>query len=132
MAKRDESERPRKPLSARQEKLAACLASGMRPGEACDHCNVGTTTLWEWKKLPAFTERIAQLRKELVDRAIGRLSEMMAGRAADALLKLLESKSDSVRLDSVKAVFDLFINTSNAAELKARIDALEADRQGEA
>jgi hypothetical protein len=117
------------PLSARQEHMAAALASGSTVARACRECRVGINTVYKWKKLPAFNERVAELRRETVDRAIGRLSDMMAGAAADKLLKLLDAKSESLQLDAVKAVYELFINVTNAAELKARIEQLEANQR---
>jgi hypothetical protein len=77
---------------------------------------------------PVFRERIAKLRRELIDRAIGRLSDMMAGAAADKLLRLLDAKSETVQLDTVKAVFEEYIQVSNAADLKTRIEQLEASQ----
>jgi hypothetical protein len=126
-AKRNESE-PIGTLSARQERVAAAIAAGRTVAAASRECRAGTTTIWRWLKQPAFRQRIEALRRELVDRAVGRLADMMAGTAADTLRKLLDAKSDSVRLDSVKAVYELFVNVTNAAELKARIEQLEANQ----
>jgi hypothetical protein len=114
-------------VSARQERVATCLAAGYPVARAARECRVGECTIWGWLKQPAFRERVSELRKELTDRAIGRLADMMAGAAADTLLKLLEAKSDSVRLDSVKAVYELFVNVTNAADLKDRLERLEAN-----
>jgi hypothetical protein len=113
-------------ISARQEVVAACLAAGQTMAATARECRVGVTTIWVWKKQPPFRERLAELRQELVDCAVGRLADMMAGKAADALAKLLRAKSEGVRLDSVKAVYELFVNVTNAADLKARIEQLEA------
>jgi hypothetical protein len=82
----------------------------------------------------AFRERIAELRRELVDRAIGRLSELMAGQALDVLTQRLEGQDTrtgkpTATLDDVKAAFELFINVTDAADLKARIEQLEQANQ---
>jgi hypothetical protein len=113
-------------LSPRQENLASLLAAGWTHARAARECRVGTTTLYRWLKDPAFRARVAELRTELVDRAIGRLADLMGHRAADTLEMLLGAKCDTVKLDSVKAVFELFLQTTNAADLKARIEALES------
>jgi hypothetical protein len=113
-------------VSARQERVACCLAAGYAVAKAARECSVGETTIWAWLKQPAFRERVAALRRELVDRAVGRLADLMANDAADALAKLLNAKSDSVRLASVRSVFELFVNVTNAAELKDRIEKIEA------
>jgi transposase len=118
-------------LTARQDRVAALLASGSTVTRTAKECRVSTVTIYEWLKKPAFKERVAELRQTAVDRAIARLSELMGGQALDSLNRLLsdEETSASVRLDSVKAVFELFINTSNAAELKERLEKLEANQK---
>jgi hypothetical protein len=115
-------------LSPRQETVAALLAAGWTHARAARECRLGNTTLYRWLKVPVFRDRIAELRSDLVDRAIGRLADLMGDRAADTLEALLGAKSDSVKLDSVKAVFELFLQCTNAAELKARIEALETNQ----
>src|SRR5262249_15135619 len=125
--KPEENERNRT-VTARQERVAAALAVGRTVAAACRECRVSTGTIWVWMKQPAFRDRIAELRQQLTDRAIGRLADMMAGTAADTLRKLLEAKSDAIKLDSVKAVYELFVNVTNAADLKARIEQLEVNQ----
>jgi hypothetical protein len=54
----------------------------------------------------------------------------MAGLSLDVLTRRLEAKDEETgepraTLDDVKTVFELFINTTNAADLKARIEELE-------
>ncbi|VTT97979.1 hypothetical protein : Uncharacterized protein OS=Thermodesulfatator indicus (strain DSM 15286 / JCM 11887 / CIR29812) GN=Thein_1510 PE=4 SV=1 [Gemmataceae bacterium] len=117
---------PNDPVTNRQERVASALACGNTIAAASRACKVSQTIIHRWFKQPAFKARVAELRNELTNRAIGRLADMMAGSAADALASLLDSKSDTVRLDSVKAVYDLFINVTNAAELKNRIEQLES------
>jgi hypothetical protein len=73
-------------------------------------------------------ERVAELRKELTERAIGRLADMMATTAAETLARLATSaKSEQVQLDSAKAVYELFINVTNSADLKSRLEQMEAE-----
>jgi hypothetical protein len=121
-------------ISARQERVAACLAAGMTKTRAARECRVGLVTIWTWLKQAAFRERLAELRRELVDGAIGRLADLMAGLALDALKRRLEAKDKAgkpaVTLDDIKATFELFLNTTNAADLKARIEELELLQRG--
>lgn len=114
-------------LTDRQERVAVLLATGHTVAAASRECKLGTTTVWRWLREDGpFPARVAALRKELTDRAVGRLADMMATSAADSLRGLLGAKSEAVRLDAVRAVYDLFINVINAADLKARIEQLEA------
>jgi hypothetical protein len=120
---------PRNPtISNRQERVAVALASGRTVAAAARDCRVNADTVWTWMKQPAFQARVAELRQSLTDSAIGRLASMMADQAADALLRLLSAESDVVALDAVKAVYDLFVNVTNASELKSRIEQLEASQ----
>ena len=120
---------PETGLSARQEAVALALASGMIPSRITRKLKVSPATIYRWRQLPEFNARVVELRNELVDGAIGRLANLMAGKAADALEKLLTAKRDDTRLASVKAVYDIFVGVTNAAELKSRIEELEAERQ---
>jgi hypothetical protein len=89
---------------------------------------VSTVTIHEWKKQELFRARVAELRELLIDRAAGRLAELMAGKAAATLEQLLAAKSDSIRLESVRTIFETFINVKNANDLKARIEELEQSK----
>ncbi len=116
-------------LTERQEQVALLLATGHTVAAASRECRVGATTIWRWlREDRSFSARVSELRAELTDRAVGRLADLMATTAADALTGLLGAKSEAVRLDAVKSVYELFINVTNAAELKARIEQLEAGR----
>jgi hypothetical protein len=116
-------------LTIRQERVAALIAAGRTINAACRECKVGVSTAHRWKvECPGFLQRIAELRAELTDRAIGRLADLMGGAAADQLQKLLAAKSEGLQLDAVRTVFELFISATNAAELKSRIERLEAGR----
>jgi hypothetical protein len=115
-------------LSPRQDRVAACLAAGRTKAAAARECHVGIATIHRWfRESPAFRKRIDELRTELVDRAVGRLADLMAGAAVDRLASLLGAESESLRLDAVKAVYELFVHVTNAADLKGRIEQLEAD-----
>ena len=120
-----------KSLSARQENMASCLAIGMTKAEACRKTKVGMSTLFRWLAQPAFVARIDELRREVVDRAIGRLADLMSGKAIDVLTKRLdrtdpETGEVAATLDDVKAAFDLFGGLKSNTELQAKLDKLLA------
>jgi hypothetical protein len=127
-------EENQKKLTARQERIAAAMAAGRIDADICREFKVAVSTLWLWKKQPAFRQRIEELRHQLIDRSIGRLSELMAGKALDVLDKRLDKKDEdgncAAGLDDVKAAFELFVGITNAAELKARLEELERRAKG--
>jgi hypothetical protein len=124
-----------KKLTARQERIAAAMAAGRIDADICREFKVAVSTLWLWKKQPAFRQRIEELRHQLIDRSIGRLSELMAGKALDVLNKRLDKKDPdtgetSATLDDVKAAFELFVGIKNAADLQSRLEELERRAKG--
>jgi hypothetical protein len=87
------------------------------------------TTLYTWQKDPAFCAKVDELRNELVDRAVGRLADLMAGKALDVLTARLdrtdaETGAPTAGLDDVKAAFDLFGGLRSNTELKEKLDRL--------
>lgn len=129
MAEKVQTTAPNDPVTNRQERVASCLACGSTIAAASRSCKVSQTIIHRWFKQPAFKRRVAELRNELTNRAIGRLADLMAGKAADALTSLLEdSSSEEVRLNAIKATYDLFVNVTSAAELRGRIEQLEASQ----
>jgi hypothetical protein len=75
---------PGRGLSARQDRVATALAAGRTKAAAARECGVGKVTIWRWLKDPAFRERVAEIRRALLDRAIGRLADVIAGARAPA------------------------------------------------
>lgn len=118
-------------LTARQDRVAALLATGRTVAAAAREVGVSTVTIWAWHKLPHFKERVTEYRRELTDRAIARLADMMASTAADTLQELASNPevSASTRLDAAKSIYDIFVNVNNAQELQARIEQLEANQR---
>src|ERR1700735_4931531 len=81
-------------ISARQEQLGLLLAMGEKDKTACKECKVGVTTLWRWKKLPAFMSRIEELRKEISQRGIDRLANIFTNDALNVLVARLNAKDE--------------------------------------
>jgi hypothetical protein len=118
-------------LSARQECVAAALAAGSSVAQASRDCKVGTATIWAWLKLPRFKGRLDELRRQLVDAAMGRLAELL-GKAGETYSKLLDSAETPARikLDTANAVLDRFVGMSNFTELRAEIENLKGHLPG--
>jgi hypothetical protein len=92
---------------------------------------VGTATIWAWLKLPHFKDRVADLRRQLVDAALGQLSDLLS-KAGDTYARLLDASDTPprIKLDTANAVLDRFVGISNFAELKAEIDKLKVQLSG--
>lgn len=125
----EESKSNCKQLTARQENMASCLATGMTKVAACEKCKVSMSAVYLWLKQPAFVARIDELRREVVDRAVGRLAELMSGKAIDKLVERLdrvdaETGETAAGLEDIKACFDLFGGLKSNTELQAKLDKL--------
>jgi transposase-like protein len=107
------------------EALALALAAGQTLRDAAGAIGIGERTATRrWADL-AFRQRVAGLRGEMVDRALGRMANSMTA-AADGLHKLIDAENESVRLSACRAVLELGIKLRATVELGARLDLLES------
>jgi hypothetical protein len=109
------------------ERVALCLASGKTLAEACRQCKSGRTAVWTWMRQDAFKDRVAELRKQLTDVALGQLTGLLTDAAA-GLGDLLKSSNTTARLklDAIRTIFETHIGLTNNAELRAEIEKLKA------
>jgi transposase-like protein len=117
-------------LSPKQEALALALASGATLQEAAGRHGVGLSTAKGWlADNPALRERVRELRRELTERAAGVLAEGMT-EAAQALRRLLRSKSEAVQLKAAEALLAHGREQNSLADLQAEVDELRAATAG--
>jgi hypothetical protein len=105
--------------------LAAGLAAGLEIAEAAKVANVSESTAYRRLRDPAFRHLVAELRGKMVEQAVGRLAASMT-KAADRLVKLLDSKSERVRLNTAKAIIGMVQKLREQTEIEDRLAALEA------
>jgi transposase-like protein len=117
-------------LTARQQAAALALAAGREVKAAAQSCGVGARTLHRWRRGAAFRARLQELQAELFGLAVGRLCEL-TGKAADRLGELLGSKTETVALGAAKAILEAAPQLRDAAELEARLAALEQQLAGD-
>ncbi len=108
------------------EQLAAEVARGSTILQAAAACGCQESIAQRVSKHPRFSDRVAQLRTEVADQSIGRLSAA----AVDAVetLRSIAMDSDSKplhRVAAAKAILESLLNLSKTEELKRRLDALE-------
>jgi hypothetical protein len=124
---RRESARPETNGAAwtpRQARLAAALAAGLSVKAAAARCKIGLRTAFTYQADPAFRAEVARLRDDVLARTIGRLTRGSTT-AARALLVLVRSEDETVRLRAALGILDRLITTREHGELSARIAALE-------
>lgn len=91
-----------------QDAMVVALARGKTVTEACGQTGISRTTVYRWLGDPGFCHRVEATRKELFDRAIGRLADS-ASAAADTLAGLLQDGSPTIRLGAARANLELAI-----------------------
>jgi transposase len=108
-----------------EDQLVLHLAGGLTKEQAAQLAGISRATAFRWLADPAFRRRVAEARAEMVERAAGSLSAG-AVEASVVLRQLLQSKNEKVRLAAAKVVLETGTKIRQAAELEARVLALEA------
>lgn len=112
-------------LTARQESVAVALASGRTIKEAAAECKAGERTVKRWlAERPAFTCRVAELRADMIGRALGKLADAMTA-AACTLRALLDAEGESIRLGASRSILELGSRLRETVEFEQRLLALE-------
>jgi hypothetical protein len=113
------------------EALALALAAGQTIHDAAAAAGVTEMTAYRRWREPEFRRRVAELRAEMIGRAVGRLVDGMS-EAADVLRSLLaEDVKASVRLGAARASLELPVKLHESTELEARLAALERASKGD-
>ena len=112
----------------RDEALALALARGLSNADAARSAGLSPRTVNRKMTEPEFKRRVAQLRTQLTEQAVGSLADA-AVEAVATLRKLLKAKSDTIRLGSSRAILENTMKMRESAELAGRLDELEVRLQ---
>ena len=104
--------------------LTVALAVGATVQEAARKAGIGERTVYRRLADPAFRRRVAELRGEMIGRALGKMADGMTA-AADTLRKLLKAEGESVRLGAARSILELGNKLRESVELEERLCALE-------
>jgi hypothetical protein len=120
-------------LTTKQRRALAVLLEGQTMGAAATAAGVSPKTLYRWRHEPAFVAELRAGESELIAGALRSLTALarpavtVAGRVlAD------EGAPAGVRLRAAQTVIDALLRLKEAADLEARIAALEAARDEQA
>ncbi len=108
----------------RDAALLGALAAGATVRQAAEQAGVSERTAHRRLSDDAFRRRVAELRGEMVARALGKMADGMA-EAADTLRQLLRAESETVRLGACRAALELSVKLRESVELEQRIQDLE-------
>lgn len=107
------------------ETLAFALACGATVAQAAVRSGVAERTVYRRLEKPAFRQRIADHRREMVERT----AALLTAAAAEAVRTLLGLQKDgvksNVRLGAARAILDLGFRARELAELEQELRELE-------
>jgi len=107
------------------ETLLLALACGATVEAAAAKAGVSESTAYRRLKIPAFQERLRDLRADMVQRT----AAMLTAAAGEAVKTLLALQRDAVppatRLGAARAVLEMGMKVRETAELEQRIAAIE-------
>ena len=105
--------------------LALAMAGGSTVKAWADANGVADRTARTWSKSPKVLDQVEAIRREVLDRTIGRLSDN-ATAAADEIARLFrEASSEAVRLNAARAVLAELMAVSHYAALEGRMAEIE-------
>ena len=108
------------------EPLAVAVAAGNSIKQASEIVGCSIQSAYNLSHTDQFRFRVGEIRCEITQQAIGKLTDA-ASLACDTLRELLDvSQKPSDRLGAAKAILANLGPLSELAELRARLDALEA------
>jgi len=112
--------------SGKFESLALLLASGTSVKNASQQLGIGARTAYRIASSDKMRSRVNEIRSEITREAVGVLT-LGATKAASTLVSLLdEANEPSTRLNASKAILNALAPISELAELRSRLDQLEA------
>jgi hypothetical protein len=115
-----------------QHKFARDVASGAEITEWAKKNRVSKRTAYRWYHSPEVREEIENVRREILDEAIGRLSRHATSAAAQITVLAGEAESEAVRLQASRAVLAEILTVSNYAVLERRMVEIERRLQDSA
>jgi hypothetical protein len=110
--------------------LLLALAAGQTVRDAARTAGIGERTATRRLADPEFRRRVAELRAEMVSRALGQMADGMAD-AAGTLRNLLKAKADTVKLGAARALLELGVKLRESVELEQRLADLEQRLAGD-
>jgi hypothetical protein len=105
--------------------LALAMAGGSTVKAWADANGVADRTARTWSKSPEVLDQVEAIRREVLDRTVGRLSDH-ATAAVDEIVRLVTgAASEAVRLQAARAVLAELMVVSSYAALEGRMAEVE-------
>jgi hypothetical protein len=112
--------------------LALAVAGGKRVAAWAKAHDVAPRTAYAWTRRPGFPEKVARLRRRILDRAVGELARRAAANAAEINKLATGAESEAVRLAAARAALADLAAIQKHLALEDRVAALEKRFDGDA
>jgi hypothetical protein len=106
--------------------LALAIASGSSASEASRNLDIPLRTVQRRMADPDFRRFVSDLRAQMLQRALGHLTENMT-KAAGAMTGLLDSPEPAIRLRAARSMLTLGLRLHDAVDVAERIREVEAE-----
>jgi hypothetical protein len=107
------------------EKLALAIASGLSIDAAADQIGISRVTAFRRWRDPSIKKRVAELRGEITDQAIGKLVDTLCAAVLTLRRLMVEADTDSVKLKAASQLLETGLKASAIAQLEQRLTELE-------
>lgn len=107
--------------------LVMALAAGASASDAARQLEVSLSTIKRRMADPDFRRLVADLRAEMLHRALGRVTDNMT-RAADTLANRLDDPNPAIGIRAARALLTLGLRLHDAVDLTERVRRLEAEQ----
>lgn len=111
-------------LSDKQIKAIPKLIAASTIEAGCIAAGIDKSSYWRWLKDPEFETEIKMHRKQIVDAAYSLLMQAHE-KAAQALIELLDSDDERVKIRASESVLSHYINYVQGEELEVRLAEVE-------
>lgn len=115
-----------------EDAMVLALAAGRTIADAADLAGIAVKTVQRRLADPSIRRMISAARAEMVQRAMGSLSDTLA-EAVCTLRKLLKAKGDMVKLSAARALLEYSLRFRESIDLEERLTQIEArfaDKEG--
>jgi hypothetical protein len=116
---------PDKPRKKAEDALLLALACGASVDAAARQCGLCERTVYRRLEDPAFSQRLKELRADMVQRTAGALTAAST-ESVRTLLELQKAAAPpAVRLGAARSILEIGMKVREAADLEERLAALE-------
>jgi hypothetical protein len=112
--------------SEKNVSLALTLATGVGTLAAAESLGISPRTIQRKLKNPSFRRLVADMRDELIGRALGRLADNMT-LASDEIAALLKAENPGLRLRAARAMLTFGLRLRDSVDLTERMRQVELE-----